>query len=103
MVIHERPAFYKNSGIPIMAPMDMSLTRIYKHVGLTPGPPLVGQGSSIAMSCGAGRRCCSDLVLLWLWRGPVTVAPICPLAWELPYATGATLKGKKRRKRITFK
>ena len=26
---------------------------------------------------------------------PAAVAPIGPLAWELPYATGAALKSKK--------
>uniref|UniRef100_A0A8D0RVC5 Cytochrome c domain-containing protein n=3 Tax=Sus scrofa TaxID=9823 RepID=A0A8D0RVC5_PIG len=29
------------------------------------------------------------LALLWLWRRPVATAPIQPLAWEPPYATGA--------------
>ena len=35
-----------------------------------------------------GRRCSSDSVLLWLWlwHGPAAVAPIQPLAWQLPYA-----------------
>ena len=36
-----------------------------------------------------------DLALLWLWRRPVAVALIRPLAWELPYATGVSLKSKK--------
>ena len=34
------------------------------------------------MSCGAGRRCGSDPVLLWLWRRLVATPPIRPLAWE---------------------
>ena len=42
------------------------------------------------MSCGVGHRRGSDLVLLWLWCGPAATAPIRPLAWELPYAAGAT-------------
>ena len=50
------------------------------------------------MSCGVGHRCGSDLVLLWLWCRPAVAAPIGPLARELPYATGAALKSKKRRK-----
>ena len=29
---------------------------------------------------------------LWLWCRPVVTAPIRPLAWELPYASGAALK-----------
>ena len=31
---------------------------------------------------------------LWLWYRPASVAPIQPLAWELPYAAGAALKKK---------
>ena len=43
-----------------------------------------------------------DLTLLWLWPRPAAAAPIHPLAWELPYATSATLKkkGKKKKTRI---
>ena len=50
------------------------------------------------MSCGVGYRYCLDLVLLWLWRRPAAVAPIGPLAWELPYAAGAAVKSKKKTK-----
>ena len=32
---------------------------------------------------------------LWLWRTQTAVAPIRPLAWEPPYATGVALKRKK--------
>ena len=32
------------------------------------------------------------LALLWLWCRPAATAPIRPLAWEPPYATGAALK-----------
>ena len=49
------------------------------------------------MSCGVGRRCGSDPVLLWLWRRPAGAAQIQPLAWELPYAAGAELKRKKKK------
>ena len=48
------------------------------------------------MSCGVGRRCASDLVLLWLWCRPAATALIGPLAWELAYATGAALKTPKK-------
>ena len=34
------------------------------------------------------------LALLWLWGRLAAVAPIWPLAWELPYAAGASLKRK---------
>ena len=46
-----------------------------------------------------GRRLGLDLVLLWLWHWPAAVAPIQPLAWELPYAAGVALKTKKKKKR----
>ena len=36
-------------------------------------------------------------MLLWLWRRPVAVAAIQPLAWELLYATGVALKRKTDR------
>ena len=49
------------------------------------------------MSCGVGRRCGSDLALLWLWCRPAAAAPIRPLAWELPYAAGVALKRQKKR------
>ena len=44
------------------------------------------------MNCSAGRRLSSDLMLLWLWHRPAAVAPIYPLAWELPCAMGVALK-----------
>ena len=51
------------------------------------------------MSCGTGRRCGSDLALLWLWRKPAATALIRPLAWEPTYATGIALKKKKKKKK----
>ena len=52
------------------------------------------------MSCGVGRRRGSDPALLWLWRRPAAIAPIRPLAWEPPYATGSGPRnGKKKKKR----
>ena len=37
-----------------------------------------------------------SLALLWPWRRLATVAPIGPLAWELPYAACVALKRKKK-------
>ena len=51
------------------------------------------------MSCGIGRRCGSDLVLLWPWRRPAATAPIRPLAWAPPYAAGAALKREREREK----
>ena len=51
------------------------------------------------MSYGVGRRHSSDPALLWLRQRVVATAPIRPLAWEPPYATGAALEKKKKKKR----
>ena len=51
----------------------------------------------IAVNCGIGLRPGLDLALLWLWCRPAAAARIHPPAWELPYATGATLKRQKKR------
>ena len=48
------------------------------------------------MSCCVGCGRGSDPVLLWLWCRPAAVAPILPLAWELPHASGVGLKRKKK-------
>ena len=50
------------------------------------------------MSCGVGRRLGSDPALLWLWHRPVATAPIIPLPWKPPYATGAALEKTKIQK-----
>ena len=49
------------------------------------------------MSCGVGSRHSSDPMLLKRWHRLGAVALIQPLAWELPYATGAVLKRKKKK------
>ena len=53
----------------------------------------------LAVSCGVGCRCGLDPSWLWLWPWcrSAAAAPIQPLAWELPYATGLALKSKKRK------
>ena len=50
------------------------------------------------MSCGVGRRRGSDPLLLWLWRRPEATAPIRPLAWEPPYAAGASQENGRKTK-----
>ena len=62
-------------------------------------PHSVGQGSSVAVSCGIGRRLGSDPMLLWLWCRPAPVAWIRALAWEPPYAAGSALESKKKKKK----
>ena len=51
------------------------------------------------MSLGVGCRCGSDLMSLWLWHRPVATAPIQPLAWEPPCASGVALKRQKKKKK----
>ena len=50
------------------------------------------------MSCGVVCRHSLDLVLLWLRCRLAAVALIGPLAWEPPYAEGAAVKRKKKKK-----
>ena len=50
----------------------------------------------IPVSCCVGHRCGSDPGLLWLWCRPAAAALIWPLAWELPYSTGAALKKQQQ-------
>ena len=51
------------------------------------------------MSCGVLHRRGSDPALLWLWCRQAATAPIRPLAWEPPYATGVALEKTKRPKK----
>ena len=54
------------------------------------------------MSCGVGHRQGADLALLWLWCRLAAAILIQPQAWELPYAAGATLKEKKKKKKARW-
>ena len=51
------------------------------------------------MSCGVGPRQGSDPTLLWFWSKLAAIAPIRPLDWEPPYATGMALKRQKKKKK----
>ena len=53
------------------------------------------------MSCAVGHRCSSDPELLWLWCRQAAIAPIGPLAWELPHAVGVALKQNKTKQNKT--
>ena len=44
-----------------------------------------------------------ELLWLWLQHRPAATALIHPLAWELPYATGAALKSKGQNKQTEKK
>ena len=54
----------------------------------------------MSAACSIGHSCGLDMALLWLWlwHRPAAAAPIQSLAWEIPYATGAALKEKKKKK-----
>ena len=54
------------------------------------------------MSCGVGHRRSLDPKLLWLWHRLAAIALIRPLAWELPYASGAALKRQRKKKLFSF-
>ena len=74
----------------------MNPTRTHEDAGSIPGLNKWVKDSGIALSCGVGLRRGSDPKLLWLWCRPAAADPIRPLGWELPYASGAALKSKKR-------
>ena len=63
---------------------------------------LSGSGTNVAMSYCVRLRCGLDPAWLWLWYMPASVAPAQPPAWELLYATGATLRYKNKEKEIIF-
>ena len=58
--------------------MVTNLTSIHENAGSIPGPAYE-----------LGIQCCHER-----WYRLAVAAPIRPLAWELPYAAGGTLKNQ---------
>ena len=85
----ERYSKRLRSGSSCRGSAETNLTSIHKDAGL-----ILASLSRLGiwMSCGAGRRRSSDLVLLCLWHRPAATAPIQPLAWKPPYAASMALK-----------
>ena len=77
-------------GSPHCGSAVTSPTSIREDGGLIPG--LDQWVKDLAVSCGVGHRQGPDPGLLQLWRRLAAAAPTGPLAWKLPYASGAALK-----------
>ena len=77
----------------------MNPTDMHEDSGVIPALDEQVKGSDVAVSCGVDLGGGPSITLLWLWCSLAIVAPIWPLLWDTPYATGAALKSKKKKKR----
>ena len=78
-----------------MAQQAKNPTSIHEDVGLIPDLTQCVKDPGIATKCDISCRCSWNLALPWLWHRPAAAALTQPLAWETPYAIGATLKKKR--------
>ena len=72
-------------GVPVLAQRLTKQTRNHEVASLIPAP----------------AQWVNDPALLRLWRRLAATAPIGPLAWESPYATGAAQEIAKKTKTKT--
>ena len=109
---HPWPAFLSGDSnlVGALGPRDTMPTTMVLGTSSLPcwATPGAHQGPGqkpprVAVSCGVGRRCGSDPLLLGLWHRPAAISLIRPLAWELPYAVDAVLKSKKTKQNKTKK
>jgi len=85
-------------GVPRRGAEEANPTSNHEVVGSIPGLDQWIKDHSIVVSCSVGSRHTSDLLLLWLWCGPATVALLQPLAWKPPYVESSALKRPKKKK-----
>ena len=77
-----------------------NLTYVFKDMGLIPGlaqcnnSPVLLQAAVLATDSAELRSCTA----VWLGCWPAGAVPIRSLEWKLPYAAGAALKRKKKKK-----
>ena len=87
---HLSESFIQSCRLDFLLWLSRNEPNIHEDVSLTLAS-LSGL-TSVAVSCGVGRRHGLDPELLWLWCRPAAVAPIHRLAWELPYDAPEALK-----------
>ena len=68
----------QHSGVPVMAQWLTNQNQYPRGRRFDPWPCSVGYRSCVALSCGVGHKCSSDLVLLWLWSRRIATSPIQP-------------------------
>ena len=69
--------------VPIMVQQKWILLVSMRMLGLTSLASFSESRFGVAMSCGVGHRCGSDLALLWLWCRLAAAVPIPPQSENL--------------------